>query len=345
MGERAFAFLQGGLESSKGTAIAATRILMARVTSTNLNQPRTFVEEDRGTLVDAVRFNAGVKDYGFTVTAEGVSYSQLGWFLETCAKGSVAASTINTAAKRYIFSPNTTTAGDDLQAATIEIGDDTQGYRMTYCEGDSWSLGFAPLQVGQSAPLTLTVNYVAQSFTSNTKTAGLTVPTDLESILATNGTWALGTSSTAYASLTPVAGELRAFQFNSNNQLGRKVFVGDPNLTYSNIGRGRRISDFTATFEADSNGTTRFVEWDTATAKRMRLTLQGTVLTGTTPATTHKVILDGLFYFTSFTPNGTGPDGTNTVYEVAGRYIDDASLSTANSDYQITLDNLEASYT
>lgn len=344
MGERAFAFLQGGLESSKGTAVAATRILMARVTQTNLNQPRTFVEEDRGTLVDSTRFTAGVKDYGFTLTAEGVSYEQLGWFLETCAKGSVAKTTVNSTASQWVFSPNTTTTGDDLQAATIEFGDDTQGYRMTYCEGDSWSLGFAPLQVGQSAPVTLTVNYLTQSFTSNTKTAGLSTPT-VESMVATNGIWAIGTNSTAFAALAPVSGELRAFQFDSNNQLGRKVFVGDPNLTYSNIGRGRRISTFTATFEADANGTSRFVDWDTAAAKRMRLTLQGTIVTGSTPATTKKIILDGQFYFTSFDPIGVGPDGTNTVYAVAGRYIEDSSLATANSDYQLTLINDQTSYT
>jgi hypothetical protein len=346
MGERAFAFLQGGLESSKGTAVEATRILMARVTSTNFNQPRAFVEEDRGTLVDAARFNAGIKDYTFTITAEGVSFEQLGWFLETASKGNVAPSTINTAAKRYVFSPNTITTGDDLQAATFQLGDDTQGYQSTYCEATSWSFGFSALAVGQAAPVTATFNYTAQSFASNTKTAGLSTPSPVTSILGTTGTWAIGTNAQAFSALPTVSGELRAFQFNSDNQLGRKVFVGDPNLTYSNIGRGRRISTFTATFEGDSNGVTRFVEWDLATPKRMRLTLSdqlGTAITGSNPATVKKLILDGQFYFTTFDPIGV--QDTNTVYNVAGRFIEDATLATVNSDYQITLDNDQASYT
>ena len=67
MGERAFAFLQGSLETSKGSNIAATRVLLARLTNTNFNQPREFIEEDRGTLVAAGRFVAGVKDYTFYV--------------------------------------------------------------------------------------------------------------------------------------------------------------------------------------------------------------------------------------------------------------------------------------
>ena len=74
MGERALAFLAGGLESTKGTAVAATRLLLARPTTVTLNQPRAFVSEDRGTLVDATRFNAGVKDYQWVLTAQGVSF-------------------------------------------------------------------------------------------------------------------------------------------------------------------------------------------------------------------------------------------------------------------------------
>lgn len=344
MGERAFAFLQGGLESSKGTAVPATRILMASLSSVNFNQPRDFPIEDRGTLVESTRFNAGVKDYTFTITATGISYEQLGWFLETCAKGSVAPSTINTTGKRYVFSPNTITTGDDLQAATFEFGDDTQGFRSTYCEGTSWSLGFSPLTVGQAAPLTLTVNYLAQTFTSNAKTAGLSSPS-VESILGTTGTWAIGTTATAFASLGLVSGQLRAFQIDSDNKLGRKSFVDSPNLTFTSIGRGRRVTTFTATLEGDANGVTRFVEWDLATPKRIRLMLQGTTIVGSTPATSKKIFIDGQIYFLTFNPIGTGPDGTNTVFEVTGRFVEDAALSTANSDYQITLDNIEASYT
>lgn len=317
---------------------------MAQLSSVNFNQPRDFPIEDRGTLVESTRFNAGVKDYGFTVTATGVSYEQLGWFLETCVKGSVVATTINTVGKQYVFSPNATTTGDDLQAATFEFGDDVQGFRATYCEGTSWSLGFSALTVGQAAPLTLTVNYLAQTFTSNSKTAGLTSPS-VESILGTTGTWAIGSTSTAFGSLATVSGQLREFTISSDNKLGRKFFVGDANLTYSAIGRGRRATTFDAIFEGDANGVTRFVEWDTATYKRMRLMLQGTTITSSNPSTTKKILIDGQFQFLTFDPIGTGPDGTNTVFHVTGRYIEDSSLATANSDFAITLVNDQTTYT
>lgn len=343
MGERALAFLAGGLEATKGTAVAATRLLLARPTTVTLNQPRAFVSEDRGTLVDATRFNAGVKDYQWTLTAQGVSFEQLSWFLQTCSKGSVTPTTVGTTGKQWVFSPNTTTTGDDLQAATIELGDDTQGYRMTYNEGDRFTLSFATLSVGQAAPLDLTIDYVAQTFASNTRTAGLATPA-VESVTATaNGTWQIGSNATAFSALPTISSQLRAFSFHSDNALGRKVFVGDPNLTYSNIGRGRRISTFTGQFEADANGTTRFVDWDLATPKRMRLTLNGTTVAGSAPATAKSIQIQGQVYFLTFNPIGVHE--TNTVYDVSGRFIEDATLPTANSDYSITVVNDQAAAT
>lgn len=340
MGEVAFRFLQGSLESSKGSNVAATRVLMARLTNPNFNQPREFIEEDRGTLVAAGRFVAGVKDYTFSVEAPA-NYEQLGWFLQTAIKGSVTASTVGTTGKRYIFSPNTTSTGDDLQAASFEFGDDTQGYLMRYCEATSWDLGFDTLTVGQAAPVTMTLNYVTNSLTSNTKTAGLTAPT-VNSILATGGTFAIGATSTGYGSLATVSSSLRSFKLTGDNALGRKIFVGG-GVTFSNVGRGRRVTTFEATFEGDANGVTRFVEWDLATEKRLRITFGGTTIAGSSPATAYQLWIDGRVLFTTI--DVLGEVDTNTVYRVTGRFLEDASHATTNSDLTLTLTNAEASYT
>ena len=340
MGEVAFRFLQGSLESSKGSNAAATRVLLARITNPNFNQPREFIEEDRGTLVAAGRYVAGVKDYTFTVEGPA-NYEQLGWFLQTAIKGTVSASTVGTTGKRYIFSPNTTTTGDDLQAASFEFGDDTQGYLMRYCEATSWELGFDALTVGQAAPVNMSLNYVTQSLSSNTKTAGLTAPT-VNSILATGGTFQIGTTSTAFAALTTLSSSLRSFRVTGNNGLGRKVFVGD-GTTYSNIGRGRRVTTFEATFEGDANGVTRFVEWDTATEKRLRVKFAGTTISGSSPATAYQLWIDGRVLFTTI--DVLGEVDTNTVYRVTGRFLEDTTHNTTNSDITVTLTNAEASYT
>jgi hypothetical protein len=281
-----------------------------------------------------------VKDYTFSVEGPA-NYEQLGWFLQTAIKGSVTASTVGTTGKRYIFSPNTTSTGDDLQAASFEFGDDTQGYLMSYCEATSWDLGFDTLTPGQAAPVNMTVNYLTQSLSSNTKTAGLTAPS-VNSILATGGTFAIGATSTGYGSLATVSSSLRSFKITGDNALGRKVFVGD-GVTYSNIGRGRRVTTFEATFEGDANGVSRFVEWDLATEKRLRITFGGTTIASSNPATAYQLWIDGRVLFTTI--DVLGAEDTNTVYRVTGRFLEDASHNTTNSDLTLTLTNAEASYT
>lgn len=339
MGEQALRFLQAGLESSKGTAVPATRILMARITNPNFNRPREFPPEDRGTLEDASRFIDGVKDYTFTVETDGATYEQVGWFFETAVAGSISPSTINTAGKRYAFVPQTTAAGDDLQAATFEFGDDSQGYQCKHCEATGFTLGFDTLTTGQAAPLKLSVDYVTRSLASNTKTAGLTPPT-VESILATNANFYGGSTSTAYGSLSEITGSLRAFSLTWVNALGRKVFVGDGD-TYSLLGRGRRVVTFTAMVEGDSTGVTRFVDWDLGTQKRLRIRFQGNAITGSTPSTTKKLVIDGMFVLTKFDPIQSVD--TNTVYALEGRFLPDSSLSNAGVNF--TLDNDQSSYT
>lgn len=340
MGEIAFRHLQGSLETSKGSNNAATRILLARVSSTSFQTPKQWVEEDRGTLVAANRYIPGAQDNTFTIEAMA-NYDQLGWFLQSAAKGSVSASTVGTTGKRYIFSPNTTSGGDDLRAASFEFGDDSQSYLLRYCEAESWTLGFDALAVGQAAPLNLTVNYVAQSVGSNTKTAGLSSPT-VVGIDATQASFHLGDTSTGFGSLALLPASLRSFSMTSTNALGRKVFVGD-GRTYSNIGRGRRVTTWEAVVEGNPTGVTRFVDWQTETQKRLRLSFAGPTIAGSSPATSYQLWIDGRIDIETFDP--IGEIDTNTVYRLSGRFVEDAANATANSDYTITLTNAEASYT
>ena len=340
MGEVAFRFTQGGLESSKGTAINATRILLSRIGNANFTIPREFPEDDNGSLVAASRFYDGVKDYGFSIEGEA-TYEQLPWFFQTAVKGSVAGSAVNGTGFAYTFTPNTTTTGDDLQSATIEFGDDDQEFECTYCEATSFTLGFDTLTPGSAAPVNASFQYHTQSMTSNTKTAGLSVPT-VETILATGATINLGSTSTAYASLTALTGSLRSFNLSYDNKLGRKVFVGD-GKTYSNIGRGNRVITFDAVVEGNSDGVTRFVEWDNGTEKRMRLLFQGTQVAGASPATTKKLRIDGRFVLTSFDPIGS--EDTNTVFAISGRFTPDTALTVSGAEIEFQIVNDVSSYT
>lgn len=340
MGEVALRFLQAGIENPKGTAVDATRLLMARITNPSFDRPRDFVEEDTGSLVGARRFIDGVKDYGFTIEQEGATFEDLPFLFGAAVIGSVAPTTINTAAYRRVYTPQTTATGDSLDAMTVEFGDDSQEFECEYCEATSFTLGFDTLQAGQAAPVRASFDFVTQSLASNTKTAGLTAPT-VDTILATNATIALGTTATAYGSLTPLTGSLRSFTLTYENNLAKKVYVGDGD-TYSNMGRGRRVVTFDAMVEGDSSGVSRFVDWDLGTEKRLRLTFQGPVITGSNPARTKLLQIDGRFVLTTFNP--LEAVDTNTVFALGGRFLPDTALTTSGAEIEFTVINGVASY-
>lgn len=340
MGETALRFLQGGIEATKGTSVAATRVLMARITNAAFNRPREFVEEDRGTLVGAQRFIGGVDDYGFTIEGDA-TYEQLGWFLSTAVIGDVSPTTVNTNVFRFTFTPQTTAGGDTLDSALVEFGDDTQEFECEYCEGTRLTLGFDTLAAGQATPLRFSVDYFTQSLTSNTKTVSLTPPT-VDTILATGANFYLGSTSTAFASLSELTGSLRSLNLTYDNALAKKIYVGD-GTTYSNLGRGRRVITFDAKVEGNSDGVTRFVEWDLATEKRARIVFQGPVISGASPATTKKLTIDMHFVFTSFDPLQSVD--TNTVFAISGRCLPDTALSDAEIQFVIDQALEAAAYT
>ena len=97
------------------------------------------------------------------------------------------------------------------------------------------------------------------------------------------------------------------------------------------------------TIEGDSNGVTRFVEWDVHTEKRMRLTFNGATIAGSSPATAYQLWIDARVFWDTI--DVLGEVDTNTVYQITGRFLEDSAHSTANSDYTLTLTTLDASYT
>jgi hypothetical protein len=328
VGEVALRFLQAGLENSaaKGTAVQATRILAARISGTSFTQERTWVDEDRGSFALNYRFTQGAKDYSFTLDADA-SYEQLAWLFQTAVKGSVSPT-----GGAVTFTPSTTgVTGDDLQSATIDFGDDSQAYQMKYCEANSFSLGFDTIGVGGTFPLKFSGNYRTKSLGSNSQpsNASLTYPT-LTTIEATSGTFYLGTTATAFASLPAVSGSLRSFSLNYDNKLAPKIFVGD-GKEYSALGRGKRVVTFEGTFEGNSTGVSRFVDWDLATPRRMRLKF----VDGGKSFT-----IDGQVVFTSFDP--VGAVETNTVYAMAGEFQYDSTLT---AEVVFAFVNGETSYT
>lgn len=323
MGERALAWLQGGLESTKGTGVAASRILTGRITAADPGEKAQYLEHQRGSFESAYTAVSTVSTATLTLEQEA-TFEELPWFLLTGVTGGRGSSLVNTAAYKWSFAPfSASSNSDDLKAATIQWGDNDAGFRAVYAEIGTFTLGFNTLSGGGAYPLTFTANYLAKSIASNTRTAGLPQPS-VEVVDASRCTFYIGTTSTGYDSLSALSGSLRQFEMNWDNGLEHKVTAGEGGVPSITLGRGKRSATFTMLVEGDTNGVTRFTEADTGTTKRIRLAFQGSLISGSSPATAREVRIDGRARFLKVTP--LGEVGTNTVFSIDGQFEHDATL-------------------
>lgn len=165
-GTKPFFYLQAGIESTPGTAVAATRI--QPIVSGNFVEhfERVFIEEERQSLIknfNAVATKQYVEISGMEVSP---SFEDLAWWLQFFAKGGVTGVLEDTSAYRYTFSPNAT--ADDLKTATFEFGDTTEDYEASFCVGTDFEISFS-----RNSPATQTVGFLGQAATATTKTPAL----------------------------------------------------------------------------------------------------------------------------------------------------------------------------
>lgn len=141
--------MQGDLETTPGTAIAATRVLpILSGTLTHHIEDNPIVEQ-RASLIahyyKPVRLKRWVEiDVEFVPTVEDIPwYLQLGLSGHATPGTALSPSTVNSTVKRYAFTSSST--GGVNQCATLEVGDDTQAYICTLMVLDrlefAWSLG------------------------------------------------------------------------------------------------------------------------------------------------------------------------------------------------------------
>ena len=173
-GTKPFFYLQAGIESTPGTAVAATRI--QPIVSGNFTEhaDREFIMEERQSLIKNYRAVATKQYVEMTGIEVAPTFEDLPWWLQFFAKGGVTGVLEDTAAYRYTFTPTSTS--NDLKTATFEFGDNTQDYEVAFCVGTDFEITFA-----RNAPATQSVGFLGQSASTTTKTAALS-QRDTESI-------------------------------------------------------------------------------------------------------------------------------------------------------------------
>ena len=178
MGSSLFTVVQYGAETTRGTAVAADRIWPGMTGIKVMSDVKpTFIEEQQGVRTMNRRVVVYQKLYRNNLTASHTTFQQMLFPLSCGLKGSVTAVEQTTSQTDYLwdFTPSLTGANNP-EAATIEIGDDSQFWEAEYCMFDKISLSGSIDQEGGDAPVSLDVGFFGRKLTTTTKTAALSIP-------------------------------------------------------------------------------------------------------------------------------------------------------------------------
>ena len=166
--------MQRVIETTAGTALPCTAIQPLLGGWMKENVERRSPDEQRYSFIDAYR-NFAVKNFvelnGITIAP---TFRDLSWWGCLFWKGlgaggppKVSTGIVrDTTAYDYTFTP--TVATDDLQVATLEVGDDVQSWQIPYVLGNRIALGWSV-----NGDLTCSMDLIGQRAVSAAKTAAL----------------------------------------------------------------------------------------------------------------------------------------------------------------------------
>lgn len=282
--------MQRGIETTSGTAVAATAIQPILGGWLHEIVERQFPEEQRYSLIAAYR-NFAVKNF---VELQGITiaptFTDLAWwgslFWKGLATGSprkpAGSGPTNTSVYTYTHTP--TIASDDLNTATLEVGDDVQNFQVPFVLGDNIALTWAP-----NAGLTCSMDLLGQRAIPQSKTAALSVVGD-EDINGALATITVDTSTIGSTSLnTLIEANVRWANAWSHE------FVLDGNLYPRGAHRSRVkqvMIDATFLFSSSTEYTSIYENSGIGTPRKIRISNAGTTIASSSPSTARNLQVD-----------------------------------------------------
>lgn len=318
--------IQLGLESSSGTAVAAT-VIYRGLGNTDDKTPHDEVEENVGYLSGTGREVVSKYDVMFDFPEHVATFEQLGYHfsagVENIVSGSANGGTTNGYTYQYDFS---TTAQNTLKSYTIEAGDNQQAEEMEYCQPEKISISGAsgePIKISstwfgrQSVPTTFT----SLSLTSVEELLFQKTKLYIDAIGGTVGT-------------TQATNTFLGFGMEIDTGV-RRVYTGEGNLYYTFTKIVRPKITTTVTFEHDATSVAQKAAWRAKTPQLLSIRTTGSALTGTGGTYSNKMfIFNTAANIKSVSPIGS-QDGNDTLQIVFESHFN----STANLFAQLILCN------
>lgn len=280
MGVSNFKIVQYGKESTRGTAVAATKMFLGQA---NVPSDRTpfYTKYKNNSRIDA---SAGLIPQVF---ADGITldlsgdhpgyFQALPLLFSIGLKGNITATQTTSGQSDYLwtFDPSLTSTLNAPDAITLEVGDENQAFEMEYCMAKSIKIGG---KLGSNSYCDVSADCFARQVTPATLTPALTVPT-VEPILANmvriylDSTWAgLGG--------TEITGHLTDFSWQLETGLQTR-WRGNSKLFASHYETGFAVK-VNLTAEADAQSDLYYDYLQAQTAKFLRIKIDGAQIgTGT----------------------------------------------------------------
>lgn len=329
MGELAFRKIQYGRETTRGTAVAATKIWPGTIT-VPVDRVPVFPQLTTGRRA---RAQAGIINQllvdGFTLRMDQGVFQVLPMLLSMLLKGGVTASEVTLSQADYLwdFTPSLT-AANAQNAYTIEFGDDTQAYEMEYCMARRLTIAGA---LGENGGVSLEAECFGRQITGTTFTGSL-APLAYEYVIANmaklykDSVWAnLGT--------TQLTSTLQDFSVEILSGVHPK-FLADGQKYFSTHGEG--FIDAIATFTLEGNSTADAI-WDdfqAGTKRALQLQVLGSQIGS---GTTYSLKVNMYGQFESVIPLNSEKNGNN-LHLAVFHILDDNQATPHSLGVTVTTD-------
>lgn len=275
----AFRKIQIGLESTRGTAVAADKLLIGALTMTPEAIWHRPVDE-RNSLAEFKRSILVAQKS--TLRFEGdATYDQLIDFLSMAVKGAISPATVETTGRVWTFTPNTTSKNVQ-DSYTFEYGDNVQAWETAFTMISNLELSIALNEV-----MTVRADMFGKLAAKTSFTGAITTPTSVTEVVANHmkayidGTWAnLGSTEKA----TLVAGATVRLATGVT-----PVKYADGSLDMSAVSESKTHLELDLDLISSTAFVTEYDAYIAGTDRAIRLELTGPIAVG---STNYKVTID-----------------------------------------------------
>ena len=331
-GLKAFRRIQIGMESIKGTAVAADTRLMGTLTLKPADEWHTPEDEERNSL--ALLHSHTKVARGIDATFEGrMTYQQILPWLLIGMKGSTSITLVSTgdtgAVKRRTFE-RTPTAQNKPDALTLQYGDNVQAWRSAYVQAKE-----IQITVPMRAVATVRASLFGRQETTQAFTSGIAAPTVVDVV----GTKAKVYISTAWANLGSSGDLVSNLVINAVVTIPtgvNPIWAADGSLSFSKTGEAPTALQMELTMLMSSVALAEVNKYRDGSLRFIRIALTGdnveaATSTGAGPWP-YYVYIDAAIRYTEPPQLFEGEEqGINTI-RLVGRSFEDP---TANKDFRV----------